>query len=100
MVEAAPNKVIVVSAAGTELGVQLRNQDMSWNEFLSTVHDLPRYYCMFFLQIMCVCFSSKRDLCFDRSENLSPAYQPMDSVTNILFSSGTTGQKVIYMLIL
>lgn len=56
MVEAAPNKVIVVSAAGTELGVQLRNQDMSWNEFLSTVHDLPRYYCMFFLQItLCVC---------------------------------------------
>lgn len=43
VVEAAPNKVIVVSAAGTELGVQLRNQDMSWKEFLSTVHDLPRY---------------------------------------------------------
>lgn len=53
-----------------------------------------------YIVCVCVCFSSKRDFCFDRSENLSPAYQPMDSVTNILFSSGTTGQKVIYMLIL
>lgn len=67
VVEAAPYKVIVVSAAGKELSVQLRNQDISWNEFLSTVHDLPRL------------------------DNFSPVYQPIDSVTNILFSSGTTG---------
>jgi len=35
VVEAAPSKVIVLPASGTELHVQLREQDVSWMDFLS-----------------------------------------------------------------
>ncbi|XP_010552276.1 PREDICTED: probable acyl-activating enzyme 18, peroxisomal isoform X6 [Tarenaya hassleriana] len=69
VVEAAPSKVIVLPATGTELGVQLREQDLSWNDFLSNAKNHPRgvyYFC--------------------------PAYQPVDAMINILFSSGTTGE--------
>ncbi|KAK6145080.1 hypothetical protein DH2020_021900 [Rehmannia glutinosa] len=67
VVEAAPDKVIVIPATGKDVAVQLRNQDSSWETFLSSAYRLPRwnYY--------------------------SPVYQPIDSITNILFSSGTTG---------
>ncbi|KAL1328722.1 hypothetical protein HN51_038523 [Arachis hypogaea] len=65
--EAASCKVIVVPVTGEELGVQLREQDMSWKAFLSTVSQNGR------------------------SGGYSPIYQSVDSVTNILFSSGTTG---------
>ncbi|KAL6203825.1 hypothetical protein ACLB2K_027524 [Fragaria x ananassa] len=65
--EAAMCKAIVLPATGNSIGIQLREQDISWNDFLSSVNHLPRknYY--------------------------SPVYQPIDSMTNILFSSGTTG---------
>ncbi|KAI3905545.1 hypothetical protein MKX01_036454 [Papaver californicum] len=60
-------KAIVIPANGKDVGIQLREQDLSWKIFPSSVDHLPspNYY--------------------------SPVYQPIDSVTNILFSSGTTG---------
>ncbi|KAL6341149.1 hypothetical protein AAG906_032265 [Vitis piasezkii] len=67
VVEAAPHKVIVLPAIGTDVDVQLREQDLSWKDFLSHADHLPR------------------------PNNYSPVYQPIDAVTNILFSSGTTG---------
>ncbi|XP_015878808.2 probable CoA ligase CCL12 [Ziziphus jujuba] len=68
VVEAVPPKAIVLPVLGDHLGIQLREQDLSWKDFLSSVnhHSRPNYY--------------------------SPIYQPIDSVTNILFSSGTTGE--------
>nr|GLL42064.1 pentatricopeptide repeat-containing protein At3g24000, mitochondrial-like isoform X1 [Ipomoea trifida] len=53
--------------AGEDVEIQLRQQDVSWKGFLAGAHHLPRpsYY--------------------------TPVYQPIDSITNILFSSGTTG---------
>ncbi|XP_050369523.1 probable CoA ligase CCL12 [Argentina anserina] len=67
VVDAAQCKAIVLPAIGNSVGIQLREQDLSWKHFISSVNHLPRknYY--------------------------SPVYQPIDSVTNILFSSGTTG---------
>ncbi|KAL3609050.1 hypothetical protein D5086_000070 [Populus alba] len=67
VVEANSCKAIVIPVIGNDLGLQLRNQDQTWIDFLSSVNHLPRpnYY--------------------------SPVYQPVDSLTNILFSSGTTG---------
>nr|GME08064.1 probable acyl-activating enzyme 18, peroxisomal isoform X1 [Ipomoea batatas] len=67
VVEAAPKKVIVLPAAGEDVEIQLRQQDVSWKGFLAGAHHLPRpsYY--------------------------TPVYQPIDAITNILFSSGTTG---------
>ncbi|KAK7318926.1 hypothetical protein RJT34_03634 [Clitoria ternatea] len=68
VVEAAACKVIVLPVVGDTLGVQLREHDLSWNDFLS---------------------SSRKNA---RSHHYSPVYQSIDSVTNILFSSGTTGE--------
>ncbi|XP_052205959.1 probable CoA ligase CCL12 isoform X2 [Diospyros lotus] len=67
IIEALPVKAIVVPASRTDVDVQLRNQDISWKDFLSSVVHLsrPNYY--------------------------YPVYLPIDSTTNILFSSGTTG---------
>ncbi|OVA16457.1 AMP-dependent synthetase/ligase [Macleaya cordata] len=67
VVEADSCKAIVIPATGKDEEVQLRELDLSWKEFLSSVDHLlsPNYY--------------------------SPVYQPIESVTNILFSSGTTG---------
>ncbi|KAJ6427959.1 hypothetical protein OIU84_023378 [Salix udensis] len=67
VVEANPCKAIVIPVIGNNVGLQLRNQDQTWKDFLSSVNHLPRpnYY--------------------------SPVYQTVDSLTNILFSSGTTG---------
>ncbi|GKV30326.1 hypothetical protein SLEP1_g39143 [Rubroshorea leprosula] len=67
VVEAAPHKAIVLPVSGNDLGIKLREQDISWRDFLSNVnqHPRPTYY--------------------------SPVYQPVDSTINILFSSGTTG---------
>ncbi|KAK9273517.1 hypothetical protein L1049_018327 [Liquidambar formosana] len=67
VVEAAPYKAIVLPANGKDVAIQLREQDLSWKDFLSSVSHLPspNYY--------------------------SPVYQPIESMTNILFSSGTTG---------
>lgn len=67
VIEAAPHRAIVVPATGRDINIPLRKQDMSWHDFLSSACHLPRpNYC-------------------------TPVYQPIDSVTNILFSSGTTG---------
>ncbi|KAJ9183134.1 hypothetical protein P3X46_007039 [Hevea brasiliensis] len=68
VVEANPHKAIVIPAIGSDVGIELRQQDLSWEDFLSSVNHLlrPNYYC--------------------------PIYQPVDSITNILFSSGTTGE--------
>ncbi|KAI4381276.1 hypothetical protein MLD38_007364 [Melastoma candidum] len=68
VVEAAPLKAIVLPGVGNNVGVNLRAQDLSWRDFISSVSNNPRrhYY---------------------------PAYyQSIDAVTNILFSSGTTGE--------
>lgn len=42
VVEAAPHKVIVLPAIGTDVDVQLREQDLSWKDFLSRADHLPR----------------------------------------------------------
>ncbi|KAF6155228.1 hypothetical protein GIB67_019754 [Kingdonia uniflora] len=67
VVEASQCKAIVLSAIGKDLGLQIREHDSSWEDFLSCADNLPRpnyYY---------------------------PVYQPIEAVSNILFSSGTTG---------
>ncbi|XP_059429518.1 probable CoA ligase CCL12 [Corylus avellana] len=68
VVEAAPLKAIVLPVIGNEVGIQLREQDLSWKVFLSSADRHPR------------------------SNNYTPIYQPAEAVTNILFSSGTTGE--------
>ncbi|XP_031401457.1 probable acyl-activating enzyme 18, peroxisomal isoform X2 [Punica granatum] len=68
VVEAAPLKAIVLPVIGDEMGIQLREQDLSWRDFLSSVNDNPRPH------------------------HFAPVYWNIDSVTNILFSSGTTGE--------
>ncbi|KAJ0982740.1 hypothetical protein J5N97_010995 [Dioscorea zingiberensis] len=60
-------KAIVVPAQGNEIGVQLRNHDLSWKDFLSCTASLPR------------------------PSTYVPVYQSAENVINILFSSGTTG---------
>ncbi|KAG9456398.1 hypothetical protein H6P81_000906 [Aristolochia fimbriata] len=67
VVEASSCKAIVIPSVGNELDIQLREHDLSWKAFLSSVDHLqrPNYY--------------------------SPVYMPMEALTNILFSSGTTG---------
>ncbi|XP_052184248.1 probable CoA ligase CCL12 [Diospyros lotus] len=67
VVEAAPYKAIVIPASGRELEIQLRKQDLSWKEFISVANHQTR------------------------PDHYSPVYLPIDSITNILFSSGTTG---------
>ncbi|KAL9329402.1 hypothetical protein ACSQ67_004405 [Phaseolus vulgaris] len=68
VIEAAACKVIVLPVIGDDLGVQLRECDLSWKDFLSSSRQHPR------------------------SHHYTPFYQLIDSVTNILFSSGTTGE--------
>ncbi|KAI7749201.1 hypothetical protein M8C21_028256, partial [Ambrosia artemisiifolia] len=67
VIEATECRVIVVPALGENIDIQLRKQDIAWEDFLSSAKHLPR-----------------PDYC-------DPVYQPADAVTNILFSSGTTG---------
>ncbi|CAI9108152.1 OLC1v1007687C1 [Oldenlandia corymbosa var. corymbosa] len=67
VVEAAPYKAIVIPGTGKDLAVKLRNQDLSWKDFISSLHAQPS------------------------TKSYSPVYQPIESITNILFSSGTTG---------
>ncbi|QCD84441.1 acetyl-CoA synthetase [Vigna unguiculata] len=67
VIEAASCKVIVLPVIGDDLGVQLRECDVSWKDFLSSSRQHPR------------------------SHHYSPFNQSIDAVTNILFSSGTTG---------
>ena len=42
VVEAAPHKVILLPAIGKDVNVQLREQDLSWKDFLSRADHLPR----------------------------------------------------------
>ncbi|CAI8618643.1 unnamed protein product [Vicia faba] len=67
VIEAAECKVIVLPVIGDDVAVQLREQDLSWKYFLSSGNQNSR------------------------SDDYSPVYQSIDAVTNILFSSGTTG---------
>ncbi|ONK69474.1 uncharacterized protein A4U43_C05F23330 [Asparagus officinalis] len=67
VIEGCQCKAIVVPVLGSSVGVTLRNHDMSWKDFISCADGIPR-----------PC-------------NYSPVYQQTDAVTNILFSSGTTG---------
>ncbi|XVE78758.1 hypothetical protein DITRI_Ditri14bG0003700 [Diplodiscus trichospermus] len=69
VVEADPFKAIVLPVSENNLGVTLRKQDLSWQEFLSSVNHGR-----------------------SKSNHYSPVYQPIDSTINILFSSGTTGE--------
>ncbi|CAJ1938602.1 unnamed protein product [Sphenostylis stenocarpa] len=69
VIEAAACKVIVLPVLGDDVGVQLREQDLSWKGFISSANQTQN----------------------SRSDYYSPSYQSVDSVTNILFSSGTTG---------
>ncbi|KAF9603859.1 hypothetical protein IFM89_038117 [Coptis chinensis] len=68
VVQTNPLKVIVVPAVGKDVETELREHDLSWGKFLSRIDQLrwSSYY--------------------------NPVYQPIESVTNILFSSGTTGE--------
>ncbi|PUZ36501.1 hypothetical protein GQ55_9G043100 [Panicum hallii var. hallii] len=66
VVQGSSSKAVVIPANGDYLGVTLRNGDMSWKDFL--------------------CRAS------GRSSIYSPVYQSVDALTNILFSSGTTGE--------
>ncbi|XP_051131295.1 probable CoA ligase CCL12 [Andrographis paniculata] len=68
VVESDPEIVIVIPATGKDVAISLRNQDISWGSFLSSAPQLTS------------------------SNFFSPVYQPIESVTNILFSSGTTGE--------
>lgn len=43
VVEAAPLKAIVLPAIGRNVGIQLREQDLSWKDFLSSASRQPRY---------------------------------------------------------
>ncbi|KAK7318793.1 hypothetical protein RJT34_03500 [Clitoria ternatea] len=70
VIEAAACEVIVLPMIGDDLGVQLREQDLSWKAFLSSASQKTQN---------------------PRSDHYYPFYQSVDSVTNILFSSGTTG---------
>uniref|UniRef100_A0A0E0GV75 4-coumarate--CoA ligase n=1 Tax=Oryza nivara TaxID=4536 RepID=A0A0E0GV75_ORYNI len=66
VVQGTSSKAVVIPATGGFLGVSLRNGDMSWKDFLS-------------------CAAG-------RSSIYPTVYQPSDALTNILFSSGTTGE--------
>ncbi|KAA0040067.1 putative acyl-activating enzyme 18, peroxisomal [Cucumis melo var. makuwa] len=68
VIEGGSCKAIVIPVTGNRLEVDLREQDLSWEEFLSTAKEFPRSNCY------------------------SPMYHSIDAVTNILFSSGTTGE--------
>ncbi|XP_062212751.1 probable CoA ligase CCL12 isoform X2 [Phragmites australis] len=66
VVQGTSSKAIVIPATGDYLGVTLRSGDMLWKDFLSHAAG--------------------------RSSVYSPVYQTADTLTNILFSSGTTGE--------
>ncbi|XP_073268269.1 probable CoA ligase CCL12 isoform X1 [Populus alba] len=74
VVEAAPHKAIVLPVSGEDVCIKLREQDQSWGDFLASVKHLPR------------------------PNHYSPVYNPIDFPTNILFSSGTTGNKIAYQV--
>lgn len=42
VVEAEPKKAIVISSTGDSVGAELREQDISWKYFLSTVDPISR----------------------------------------------------------
>ncbi|TVU44503.1 hypothetical protein EJB05_03947, partial [Eragrostis curvula] len=67
VVQGTSCKAIVIPASGGFLKVTLRNGDVFWKDFLS--------------------------LAAGRSSVYSPCYQSADAITNILFSSGTTGEE-------
>lgn len=66
VIQGTSSKAVVIPAIGDSLGIMLRDGDMSWKDFLSHAAG--------------------------RSSSYSPVYQSVDALTNILFSSGTTGE--------
>ncbi|XP_040378814.1 probable acyl-activating enzyme 18, peroxisomal [Oryza brachyantha] len=66
VVKGTSSKAIVIPASGGFLGVALRNGDVSWEDFLSRAAGSPSIY--------------------------PTVYQSSAALTNILFSSGTTGE--------
>ncbi|KAG8061353.1 hypothetical protein GUJ93_ZPchr0003g17341 [Zizania palustris] len=66
VVQGTSSKAVVIPATGGFLEVALRDGDMTWKDFIS-------------------CSAG-------RSSIYSPVYQSADALTNILFSSGTTGE--------
>lgn len=66
VIQGTSSKAVVIPAIGDSLGITLRDGDMSWKDFLSHAAG--------------------------RSSSYSPVYQSVDALTNILFSSGTTGE--------
>ncbi|XP_021771939.1 probable acyl-activating enzyme 18, peroxisomal [Chenopodium quinoa] len=67
VLEASPYIAIVVPAVEESVDLSLRKQDILWKDFLARGGQITRPH------------------------EYSPVYQPVDSITHILFSSGTTG---------
>ncbi|ERN05891.1 probable acyl-activating enzyme 17, peroxisomal isoform X1 [Amborella trichopoda] len=67
VVEAYAPLAIVLPARGSSPSVELREGDLSWDEFLARVKH-------------------------DGTNDYTPVEKPVESFTNILFSSGTTGE--------
>ncbi|CAN6448684.1 unnamed protein product [Victoria cruziana] len=67
VVEANAPQTIVISAKGPTVATELRNCDMSWDAFISRVEK-------------------------QKANNYISIQRPVEAFTNILFSSGTTGE--------
>ncbi|KAJ8752392.1 hypothetical protein K2173_004028 [Erythroxylum novogranatense] len=67
VVDAVAPKAIVVPAKGSSLSIKLRDGDISWHDFVDRVKD-------------------------SRGNEFAAVEQPVEGFTNILFSSGTTGE--------
>lgn len=55
VIEAGPCKAIVIPAIGKDLGIQLRENDLSWKDFLSSLDHLPRYlkyHCLKYFELV------------------------------------------------
>ncbi|XP_024519246.1 probable acyl-activating enzyme 18, peroxisomal isoform X1 [Selaginella moellendorffii] len=84
---AKPPKAVVLPSDGKSVRVPIRNQDVSWEEFFANGNGTNRYR----ETIENLGALSLRFIC--RSGDEFPAVQlPVESWTNILFSSGTTAE--------
>ncbi|KAG4957310.1 hypothetical protein JHK85_043690 [Glycine max] len=66
VVDAQSPMAVVIPAKGSEFSMKLRNGDLSWHDFLEKVNNL-------------------------KGKEFIATEQPIETFTNILFSSGTTG---------
>ncbi|XP_057738391.1 probable acyl-activating enzyme 17, peroxisomal [Arachis stenosperma] len=67
VVEAKSPLAVVIPTRGSEFSMELRNGDLSWHDFLDRVNSL-------------------------KGKEFVAVEQPVEAFTNILFSSGTTGE--------